>query len=112
MSASTGNRNAWTILACSALALVIALGWFLWPQKVKLSADTYDIAIALYRVCNQQDQQGLAKVQKQLDQLNVTADPGGAIAHLQSIMDEAQSGQWTLAMRHTREALDDQTREL
>jgi lipopolysaccharide biosynthesis regulator YciM len=83
----------------------------LWPREVKLSADTYDLAVALYRVCNQQDPQGLAQVQQQLDEFTTAVDDeDGGIARLQEIIDDAEAGHWTMAMKQTRNALAAQVR--
>lgn len=110
MSESRAKVVYWTgglLVAASVLA------WFLWPSKVELSPDTYDVAIALYRVCNQRDEDGLEQVQQKLDDLSAAAAPGDTgLAHLQSIIDEAEAGQWKAAMMQTRTALADQTREL
>ena len=103
------NRVSVCYAALGTLAILAALSWCLWPTKLELSDDTYDVAIALYRVCNQQDDEGLRLIQRKLDELkNLVASDDPAITHLQHIVDEARSGSWTAAMRHTRKALEDQ----
>ena len=100
-------------VAIGMLLVVTALAWQFRRRPVELSSDTYDIAVALYRVCNQQHEQGLDQIQLQLDELGTKADPNdAAIVHLQWIVDEAESGDWTSAMRHTRDALEDQVSEI
>ena len=95
------------------VVVVTALVWQFRPRPVELSTDTYDLAIALYRVCNQQHEQGLDQIQARLDELGAAADSNdAAITHLQWIIDEAESGDWKSAMRHTRDALDDQTNRI
>lgn len=112
-SSERGVRASMGYAVCAVLVIAVALGWHLWPRKVTLPADSYDFAIALYRVCNQQDEQGLRQLQQKLDELNAIASPtetAMAMAHLQQIIDQAESGNWDLAMRQTRSALADQTR--
>ena len=110
----TRSQRAWSrrsvlYTALGTLAVLAGLSWCLWPSKVELSEDTYDIAIALYRVCNQQDDEGLRQIQGKLNQLrSVAAVDDPAITHLQRIVDEARTGNWTIAMRHTRNALEEQ----
>lgn len=109
-SQQSWNRRPimWSVLA--ATVLTGALSWAFWPAKVELSPDAYEIAIALYRVCNQQDQQGLQQVQSKLHQLSQTTDADEpSIERLQRIVAEAQAGEWRSAMRHTHETLEDQT---
>lgn len=102
------RRSVW-YTALGTLAVLTGLSWYFWPAKLELSDDTYDVAIALYRVCNQQDDEGLRVIQSKLDELkSVVSSDDPAITHLQYIVDEARSGSWTAAMRHTRNALEDQ----
>ena len=106
---SSNLRAAWYV--CSGtLVFVAVLTWFLYPAKTQLPGDTYDIAIALYRVCNQQDDQGLLQIQSKLDELKtVVATDDPAITLLQRIVDDAQAGSWTSAMRDARSTLEDQS---
>ena len=93
-----------------AVALVAGLSWFFWPTKQQLSPDSYKLTIALYRVCNQQDLEGLQQIQSSLQQLDeATGADDQEIKILQQIIDEAQSGKWTSAMKHAHAALEDQT---
>ena len=103
------NQHAVWYTALAFLVLLIGLSWYLWPTRLEMSRDTYDVAIALYRVCNQQDSEGLRKIQNKLDELrSVTDSDDPAVAHLQSIVDQAREGGWSAAMRQTRSALEDQ----
>jgi hypothetical protein len=104
------NRQSNKYVALAAVVLLAVLGWFSWPSKVKLSPDTYEIAIALYRVCNQQDMEGLQQIQSQLSQRSNPTDADNlAINYLQCIVEEARAGNWKTAMRQTRDTLEDQT---
>lgn len=102
------RRSVWGA-ALATLAVVAALSWYLAPSRVQLSPDTYDIAVALYRVCNQQDRAGLEQIQDKLHDLGDATDANDpSISHLRSIVAEARTGQWSLAMRRAHKALQDQ----
>jgi len=104
------NRRSHFYLAMTAVALLAGLSWFFWPTERQLSPDSYELTIALYRVCNQQDLEGLQQIQKSLQQLDkATRADDQEIKLLQQIIDEAQSGKWTSAMKRTHEVLEDQT---
>ena len=107
---SHGGKSValWGVLIL--VALTSALAWGFWPRPVKLSEESYEIAIALYRVCNQQDTDGLANLQERLDGGIGRQTIGEAEAvMLQEVMDEARAGNWEFAMKTTRASLDDQT---
>ena len=100
-------------LACGSIVFSLTLAWYLSPRQVELTSDTYDCTIALYRVCNQRDIQGLDQLQEKLDELAAKSDLNhSSMAHLQRIIDEAKSGDWESAMRHARNTLDDQTEKM
>lgn len=104
------NRYLTQYIALPTLAILAGLVWFLWPSKVELSPDTYEIAIALYRACNQQDVDSLQQIQDKLSQLsNATDTDNLSVTYLQQIVNEARAGNWATAMQHTHEALADQT---
>jgi len=87
---------------------IAVLSWVFWPSRVALTPDTYPIAVALYRVCNQQDGSGLEKIQARLSELDADGVTDASVEHLQGIVDEADSGQWQSAMKRARRAMDDQ----
>ena len=102
-----GLSPVWYIAIAPVLLAAFIAFYFLWPSKVELSPDTYEIAVALYRVCNQQDENGLEQIQSKLTQLSDSSsskDP--SIAHLQRIVHEAQRENWKDAMRFAHEVLD------
>ena len=107
-SQSTGNRSSTWFTALAVLTLVTGVIWSVWPSKVELTADSYDIAIALYRVCDQRETEGLQKIQGKLIELTTDGANDDAIMHLQRIVDEAEAGNWTAAKRHAHDALKDQ----
>ncbi len=87
--------------------LVLITLWWMWPQKVVLSQSEYDIAVALYRVCNQSSDEGLAKVEALLAEAE-NAGPNGDDSSLQPIIATAKAGQWKAAAKACRRVLDDQ----
>lgn len=93
------------IVLVAALAFISL--WWMWPQKVALSQSEYDIAMALYRVCNQSSDEGLAKVEALLAE-DENAGPNGNGSSLQPIIATAKSGQWKAAAKACRQVLDDQ----
>lgn len=92
-----------------ALAIGSAVFWT-WPSKsIKLNPDGYAIATALYRVCNQQDVDGLRQIDVHVRQ----ATDSGALPNNQQmailqIMRDARSGNWEVAMKQCRSLLENQ----
>ncbi|MEM1067318.1 MAG: hypothetical protein AAGI63_00375 [Planctomycetota bacterium] len=103
------NRQSVLLTIATATLFVVGLVWFLRPSSVTLSPDTYDIAIALYRVCNQEDPKGLDQIDGRLAELENTstaADP--SIVRLRNIVETANEGDWDTAMRDARRTLQEQ----
>lgn len=93
-------------LACfAAVALIIV--WSLWPQRSALTESEYDIAIALYRVCNQSSETGLAKIEGLMAEHSV-ANSDGRDSPLRPIIITAKAGQWQAAAKACRMVLDEQ----
>lgn len=93
-------------LFCFAVLVLIAMGW-LWPQKVVLSESEYDIAIALYRVCNQSSEDGLAKIEVLLAE-QTAPNSNRNDSPFTPIILTAKAGQWQAAAKACRRILDDQ----
>lgn len=93
-------------LSCFAAVAVIVL-WFLWPQKAALSESEYDVAIALYRVCNQSSEAGLAKIEILMAEHNA-ANSSGEDSPLSPIIITAKAGKWQAAAKACRIVLDEQ----
>lgn len=101
-------RN-WGSAGLTALALLLALTWTMWSSSVELSPSTYDLAIALYRACNQQDDEGLRQIQSELTELASQVGPEQEeIVKLQRIIDDARDGSWKSAMQQVHRVLNDQ----
>ncbi|MEM6364680.1 MAG: hypothetical protein AAF745_09655 [Planctomycetota bacterium] len=91
------------------LMLIVAGGWLLWPSSAaSLSERDYEIALALYRVCNQRDVETLQTIEAQLDETDrdTAANPGHQA--LRAIVALARQEDWTDAVRRCRVLLDAQ----
>lgn len=95
-------------MALFAAAVIGSVFWY-WPSKVQLDANTYEIAISLYRTCNQRDLQGLKAVQDKLNEFaqDDQLDPNG-LPEIQSIIDLGLEENWRQAMVDARDLLDQQ----
>lgn len=89
------------------VALVLISLWWLWPRKIELSDSEYEVAIALYRVCNQSSEEGLARIESLLAETQPPESDEEA-SPLQPIIELAKSGQWKDAAKGCRLVLDDQ----
>ncbi len=97
-------RTKLGVIVCSLLLITL---WWFWPQKVVLSESEYDVALALYRVCNQKSEDGLERVEALLREKDRSGSGSTSLA-IQSIMAQAKSGQWEDAAIDCRRVLDDQ----
>ena len=98
MSAPPTNASA--VKAIAVVCVLLVGAWLLWPDSpTRIDDDQYDIAIALYRVCNQQDVEGLKQIDEKL--------PAGD-GPLRATVDMALEGDWKAAMRQSRQILEDQ----
>ena len=80
-----------------------------WPRSpVELSRDGYAITTALYRVCNQQDRNGLKEIDEHLQQATRSRKlPDDQRDVILVIIRDAQSGNWNGAMKQCRDLLED-----
>ena len=90
------------------LLAVLGIGYF-WPSKIELNEHEYEIAIALYRVCNQKSEEGLAKIEELIAQ-DKGEDEYEKDSSLMPIIAWARSGDWEIALVSCREILDDQVK--
>ena len=108
---SRGNEGSgnW-LLPSIGLIVALAIGiWFFWPSKVILDQRSYEIAIALYRVCDQEDVDGLEKLQTLLDEhAGTEGTSAAATAAIQEIIDLGRTSNWEQATQATRKIMDDQ----
>ncbi|KAA1260336.1 hypothetical protein LF1_28750 [Rubripirellula obstinata] len=89
------------------VVLGLILLWWFWPQKDKISDSEYEVAIALYRVCNQANDEGLARIETLIADAE-GAEPDKEVSPLRSIVEMAKLGQWKDAARACREIMDNQ----
>lgn len=96
-----------TIPVIAAGLLLAVLVWWFSSDSIKLDDDSYEIAIALYRVCNQKDDSGLDSIRVRLAELDESDSREREVRVLQEIIDTAEKD-WESAMKRTRSLLDDQ----
>jgi len=95
------------VLAC--LLLLGLAAWWYSQSSPKLSERHYDMTLALYRICNQQDADALQRFEaKVLKTSEDEGDVGTLPPSLQGILDDARSGNWERAMLECREVMDSQ----
>ena len=109
------NQETSTVISKRVVAATIAVvlsGWLLWTlvhSPVELGEEEYQITVALYRICNQQDQSGLAKISALVEQqAEQTTTDRSQIEALQSVVLQARAGSWQQAMQACRDLLDEQ----
>ena len=120
------NSKRFSRFLVVTLSTVIAgLGswWYLLPPAT-LDQRDYDLAVALYRVCNQRSTDGLAKIEvlladadsKDASTDNIAGGGPGSGCELDSnqvigdIIARAKLGQWQEASRRCREVLEEQVK--
>ncbi|WP_182866052.1 hypothetical protein [Stieleria mannarensis] len=103
-NSSSGGRYLGLMMAVIACAVSI---WYFSRSPVALDGDGYDLTIALYRVCNQRDTEGLNQIAGRLKEMNPSQPQQDA---LRGILDDARQGDWRAAMTACRSLLDDQVR--
>ncbi|MEM0924907.1 MAG: hypothetical protein AAGJ83_02610 [Planctomycetota bacterium] len=91
------------------LFIGIASAVLLRPAKVSLDPGGYEIAMALYRVCNQRSDVGLDQLEIKLREYELASGPNQEQAsELRAIVSEARDGNWESALRSCRKLLEDQ----
>lgn len=94
------------VIGFLSVAVILAVWWF-WPRPVTLTETQYDLAIALYRVCNQASEEGLAEIER-LIEADTGIGAGRDTSPLRPIIDTAKSGDWETAAIDCRRMLQDQ----
>jgi hypothetical protein len=95
------------------LALCLVAGYFVFSNRGygEVSDKAYEIATALYSVCNRQD---TAKLQE-IENLLASAQSDSSLSHvetgiLQEILQTARAGDWESATSKSRALLEDQVK--
>ena len=116
---STGQKSlVWGCLVlCMAVVVYVA-----WPSStVTLDEPGYDVAVALYRACNQKNIEAVKQLDQRMGALFLRSGfpgdsrqtrPSDDAQHraLQRIVDDAQQGRWERAMISCRDLLRAQVR--
>lgn len=93
----------------------MALGsWWLRRPAVQLDQASYEVTLALYRVCNQRNTDGLDQVEELLaNSQHTDTEPLRTVSSeshdaIQRVIDLAKTGEWDRATRECRMLMDDQ----
>ncbi len=107
---SPGSSKQYGAIASGFAVTVVVIAAFFWPHTpVELNDHGYDLTTALYRVCNQQSVDGLAKVEQLMAENDADSPLNSASrGTLDSIIAQAKLGRWKQASIDCRQALDDQ----
>ncbi len=99
----------WFIAAVVPVVAIVLIVFLMPQRRVQLSDQGYDLTLALYRVCNQQDSVSLAKFEGQLTEAGSSAalsDESRVV--ITDIIAVAKSGRWMEATVACRAALENQ----
>ncbi|MEM1228412.1 MAG: hypothetical protein AAGJ40_22195 [Planctomycetota bacterium] len=106
--ARQGNATAKIGLLVALLIGATVFGlWWTSRSPVPLDNDQYAITLALYRVCNQRNADGLDELERLLDSSSAKSE-GNAITSIRDVIREARDGDWEGATSGCRRLLDDQ----
>ena len=102
------NTLRWLLSATLLIAVVVAGAIWFHQQPVSLNENEYAITLALYRVCNQRSEQGLADVQELWSSSEPASQGTVSKRKIDSIIADAKAQRWKAASRACRQVLDDQ----
>jgi len=96
-------------LGLLAVAVGLVAFWW-WPGRpVTLDDRGYDVTIALYRACNQQDNEAIEQLTEIVDALVAPDETKNSqTLALRAILEDADAGRWQNATRSCRTLLDAQ----
>ncbi len=104
VNSSGPATRRWTWVLTVAALMGIAGWWAMSRPRIELSERGYDVTIALYRICNGRDADGLAKVER----LMTEGEGGQSDQEIFEIISLAKSGEWKVAQSMCRQLLEDQ----
>jgi hypothetical protein len=108
--AAAAGSSRWLLSGVVGLVLIVGIVVLLnLRQPVSLTDDQYRATIALYRVCNQRDAEGLAAIEQRLraaDDGGVAADEATAV--IEAVIQLAREGEWDRATEDCRILMEDQ----
>lgn len=104
----SGRSKVWLTL----LVLTCCIGcgiWWLGSAPVMLSEDHYAVSLALYRVCNQQNEKGLDQIETLIQSPQMQPDESDkSLGVIRAIIADARQQRWRQATISCRRLLDDQ----
>ncbi len=106
------NAQLWIIASLLAATVLVSAMWWWSGWKVELNRNEYDVALALYRVCNQHSEAELAKIEQEWKKTSAAAGVESRKSRfaIAEIFDDAKAGNWRDASMHCRKVLDDQVK--
>lgn len=100
------NFNISNVLILIACLFCVTLGC---TGYGKVSDRTYELAKALYSICNAKDEQRLAKIRTMIsDEKSGVAMTSREIDWLEDIVEQAAAGKWESAAAKARQLMEDQ----
>lgn len=103
------NQNSgakpWIWISLIVFLLAVASIWLMRPSPVVMDEDGYQVAMALYKVCNQRNEAGLDQIEERLSDMEPESQQ---VAALELVLSDARSGEWESALEDCRKLLDDQ----
>jgi len=99
----------WIVLMLVLLSVGVVSVYWLSRPTVKLERTEYDIAIALYRVCNSRSKPGVDQIETLLErsgEAHAVGDDSRAV--FMSIIEQARAEKWRVALHDCRQLLEDQ----
>jgi hypothetical protein len=111
VNAPPESSSRWWMITLGMCVILLACFYF-WPaSKVTLDDGGYQTTLALYRICNQQDAEALAKLDESLNDpsspLRLSDESRTVIASIRAL---AESGRWDEAEIACRQAMDEQVK--
>ena len=105
------SSSRWGLITLG-IGVILLVSFYFWPaSKVTLDEGGYHTTLALYRICNQQDAEALAKLNESLNApsspLLLSHESQTVIASIRAL---AESGRWEEAERACRQAMDQQVK--
>ncbi len=105
---STTKPSILFVAVIGVLAIAWAGWWMLW-SPVRLHERDYDTVLALYRVCNQRNIEGLEQIESQLfGPTMASPNVSASRVAVENVIRKAKSGRWDDAQRDCRRLLEDQ----
>lgn len=110
-SSDRSSRDRRIVLVVAIIGL-LSIAFWLWPtSRVTLDDGGYQATMALYRICNQQDELGLEEMERKLNESPQLQNLSPSSQQtLGTILVQAKAGDWKDAAIMCRKLMDDQVK--